>query len=569
MNKDIINEIRSKSDIVDVISSYIPLSKKGRNYFGVCPFHDDTNPSLSVSPERQIYKCFSCGASGNVFSFIMDYEKISFPESVKLLGKKCGVDTGFNIKSRDNIYTKYYDMYDFAASFYQNNLVSSEGKEALEYLKKRKISEEAIKHFKIGLSLSGDNLTKILKAKGYTSIELEEYGLSTGSFDKYQNRIMFPLTSSSGMINAFSGRIYKTSDTAKYVNTQETKIFKKGETLYNYQAAKKEARLKGYLIVCEGFMDVIRFFSKGYKNAVALMGTALTKEQYLLIKAVSPNIYLCLDGDSAGQKASLNIGEEYFKEENLKIITLPGSDDPDTYLMKEDSNFDILMQEALSFYDFKLDYYLNKIDINNENEVHRFVNFMLKDIKEIKDPIKREIALKKLAKSVNLEYNTLDKQIGSVEVIRKKKEVKIVSLDENKYQKAEKYLLKLMMQEEKALNKYLESGINLSSDYNYLASKVISFYKQNDFIKEADFYTSILDDEKALAIYKKLDDHESLKYTEKLAEDLIKAIKEKEESLSIKEIQKRIKEEKDPLTKARLVEDIIRLRIGDKNDKRN
>lgn len=237
--------------------------------------------------------------------------------------------------------------------------------------------------------------------------------------------------------------------------------------------------------------------------------------------------------------------------------------------MKEDSNFDILMQEALSFYDFKLDYYLNKIDINNENEVHRFVNFMLKDIKEIKDPIKREIALKKLAKSVNLEYNTLDKQIGSVEVIRKKKEVKIVSLDEDKYQKAEKYLLKLMMQEEKALNKYLESGINLSSDYNYLASKVISFYKQNDFIKEADFYTSILDDEKALAIYKKLDDQESLKYTEKLAEDLIKAIKEKEESLSIKEIQKRIKEEKDPLTKARLVEDIIRLRIGDKNDKRN
>lgn len=569
MNKDIINEIRAKSDIVDVISSYIPLTKKGRNYFGVCPFHDDTNPSLSVSPERQIYKCFSCGASGNVFSFVMDYEKISFPESVKLLGKKCGVDTGFKINSRDNIYTKYYDMYDFAASFYQNNLVSSAGKEALEYLKKRKISEEAIKHFKIGLSLSGDSLTKILTAKGYTSIELEEYGLSTGSYDKYQNRIMFPLTASTGMINGFSGRIYKTSDTSKYVNTQETKIFKKGETLYNYQAAKKEARLKGYVIVCEGFMDVIRFYIKGYKNAVALMGTALTKEQYLLIKALSPNIYLCLDGDSAGQKASLNIGEEYFEEENLKIITLPNDDDPDTYLMKEESNFDILMQEALSFYDFKLDYYLHKIDINNENEVHRFVNFMLKDIKEIKDPIKREIALKKLAKSVNLEYNTLDKQIGSVEVPLKKKEVKINVLDENKYQKAEKYLLKLMMQEEKALNAYIDSGINLSQDYNYLASKVINFYKQNDFIKEADFYTSILDDEKALAIYKKLDDHESLKYTEKLVNDLIKAIKEKEESLSIKEIQKRIKEEKDPLIKAKLVEDIIRLRIGEKNDKRN
>lgn len=569
MNKDIINEIRAKSDIVDVISSYIPLTKKGRNYFGVCPFHDDTNPSLSVSPERQIYKCFSCGASGNVFSFVMDYEKISFPESVKLLGKKCGVDTGFNIKTRDNIYTKYYDMYDFAASFYQNNLVSSAGKEALEYLKKRKINEDAIKHFKIGLSLSGDSLTKILTAKGYTPIELEEYGLSTGSYDKYQNRIMFPLTASTGMINGFSGRIYKTSDTAKYVNTQETKIFKKGETLYNYQAAKKEARLKGYIIVCEGFMDVIRFYIKGYKNAVALMGTALTKEQYLLIKALSPNIYLCLDGDSAGQKASLNIGEEYFEEENLKIITLPNDDDPDTYLMKEESNFDILMQEALSFYDFKLDYYLHKIDINNENEVHRFVNFMLKDIKEIKDPIKREIALKKLAKSVNLEYNTLDKQIGSVEVPLKKKEVKINALDENKYQKAEKYLLKLMMQEEKALNAYIDSGINLSQDYNYLASKVINFYKQNDFIKEADFYTSILDDEKALAIYKKLDDHESLKYTEKLVNDLIKAVKEKEESLSIKEIQKRIKEEKDPLIKAKLVEDIIRLRIGEKNDKRN
>jgi len=190
-----INEIRSANDIVEVISSYIPLTKKGKNFFGVCPFHDDTNPSMSVSEDKQIYKCFSCGASGNVFNFVMDY----------------------------------------AVMLYRNNLDSILGKEAKEYLKKRQIEEEVIKHFKIGLSTTKrDDLTKILTQKGYTLKELDTYGLGNGTSDLYINRIMFPLFDIGGKPVGFSGRIYNTTSDSKYMNTKETPIFKKGEILYNY-----------------------------------------------------------------------------------------------------------------------------------------------------------------------------------------------------------------------------------------------------------------------------------------------------------------------------------------------
>ena len=224
-----INEIRNKVDIVDVISSYLPLTQKGKNHFGVCPFHDDTNPSMSVSRDKQIYKCFSCGASGNVFQFVMDYEHVSFKEALKIIADKAGIEIkGIHIDKHVDKNDKFYEIYDLAHKYYQNNMNSSYSKQAKEYLHNRQITEEMIKDYKIGLSLDKqDNLTKLLLGKGYDIKVLNDLGLSYENRDVYINRIIFPLYDLNGRVVAFSGRRYDGEKTNKYVNTKGTNIFQK------------------------------------------------------------------------------------------------------------------------------------------------------------------------------------------------------------------------------------------------------------------------------------------------------------------------------------------------------
>ena len=224
MNHDLANEIRSKVDIVDIIGERIPLVAKGKNFFGVCPFHDDTNPSMSVSREKQIYTCFSCHATGNVFTFLMNYEHIDFKEALKYLGDKVGIDTGsVKVTKKSTKYDKLYDAYKLALKYYQNNLNSTAGKLAKKYLLNRKIDESIIKEFEIGLSLeSKDDLTKLLTGKDYDLATLNKIGLTSDNHDVYNERIMFPLYDVTGKVVGFSGRIYKDNGSNKYVNTKET-----------------------------------------------------------------------------------------------------------------------------------------------------------------------------------------------------------------------------------------------------------------------------------------------------------------------------------------------------------
>ena len=329
MNNDLANEIRSKTDIVDIIGERIPLVARGKNFFGVCPFHDDSNPSMCVSREKQIYTCFSCHATGNVYTFLMNYEHIDFREALRYLGEKVGVNvSSVNIVKKTTKFDHLYEAYNFAVKYFQNNLSASVGKEARAYLSKRGINEEAIKEFEIGLSLeSRDDLTKLLVSKKYELSTLNRIGLSSDDHDIYDDRIMFPLYDVSGQVVGFSGRIYKDVDQNKYLNTKETDIFKKGEMLYHYHIAREECRLKKSVIVMEGFMDVIRASIVGVKNTVALMGTALTNNQFNLIKRLSNNIILCLDGDDPGVKAMLSIGEHLLDEGvEVKVVVLPDND---------------------------------------------------------------------------------------------------------------------------------------------------------------------------------------------------------------------------------------------------
>ena len=294
--------IQRKVDIVDVIKDYVPLIQKGKNYFGICPFHDDHTPSMSVSPERQKYKCFTCGNSGNVFNFVMEYEKVSFIEAVKIVANKIGISIDINTTKKievNNTNKRLYEIYDIATKFYLNNLNTTYGKDAKKYLSNRQVDDQIIKEFNIGLSLSDTELYDILKSKKYTDEEIimSAVGVKSGNkiYDLYKNRIMFPLYDLEGKVVGFSGRRYDGIKEQKYINTKETAIFKKGELLYNYHIAKNYARKEKSIIVVEGFMAAIRLSTIGVKNVVATMGTAVTKNQASLIEKMAPNIILMFD----------------------------------------------------------------------------------------------------------------------------------------------------------------------------------------------------------------------------------------------------------------------------------
>ena len=412
MNNELANEIRSKVDIVDIVGERIPLVARGKNFFGVCPFHDDSNPSLCVSREKQIYTCFSCHATGNVYTFLMNYEHIDFKEALRYLGEKVGVDvSSVKISNKNTKFTPFYEAYLFSLKYFQNNLQAKVGADARSYLMSRKIDDEVIKEFEIGLSLDKrDDLTKLLVSKKYDLSTLNKIGLSSDDHDVYNDRIMFPLYDLSGKVVGFSGRIYRDKGQNKYVNTKESPIFKKGQLLYHYHIAREECRKNKAVIVMEGFMDVIRASTIGVRNTVALMGTALTHEQLQLIKRLSTNVIMCLDGDDPGVHATLSIGDMFLEEGlEVKVLVLPNPDDPDSYILREGKDkFLNLLDSAVNFNDFKLRKLKEKVDFRSEEETALYINQVLKETAKVNDPIRVELALKKLAKEFDLSYNTLE-----------------------------------------------------------------------------------------------------------------------------------------------------------------
>lgn len=567
---NLINEVRFKNDIVEVISSYLPLTKKGKNYFGVCPFHADTNPSMSVSREKQIYKCFSCGASGNVFNFVMDYEQVDFKEALSILAKRAGITIGNFKPTKEKKYEKYYKMYDLAVKFYQNNLNSEEGVKAKEYLASRKIDEDLIKRFKIGLSLrEKDTLTKILLKKDYTLKELEDYGLGNGHNDLYINRIMFPLFDNNGDPVGFSGRIYNGSHDSKYINTKETNIFKKGELLYNYHEAKESVREKKYLIVVEGFMDVIRLASVGIDNVVALMGTALTKEQITLLKRLSNNIYLCLDGDKAGQKGIYQNGLLLEQENvNLYAIVLKDDLDPDEYVLKYGkASFESLLENPTSFSEFKVDYLKGDYNFASIDDKSKYINQVLASLSNVTDDIKKELILEKLAKDLEINIEILRKKLQNDQKYSKIKTLKktpVQSTKKDKYQKATLVILNYLLEESKFRIIY-ERKLNYLPYplARQLANEIIYYAKQNDGLVLADFITYLSDKEEVSNYLKEVINYEVVGEKDEASfEDYLNVIKSYNQLCLIKKLKEEMQKEVDPLRKAKIADKILEVKSG-------
>ena len=357
-----INAIRDQADIVDIISNYLSLKPKGRNYVAVCPFHDDHSPSLVVSKERQMFNCFTCRTGGNVFTFVMKYENVGFIEAIKIVADKIGYNLNIgNLSDFTSQNKEDYEIMDFAQKYYLNNIFTKDGIAARKYLEKRGIDEAIIKEFNIGVALdSKDTLYKLLTNKKYSLDKLVNLGLANkfdaNVYDTFSKRIMIPIENLKGQVVGFTGRIYNGEvDTAKYMNTKETEIFKKGNILFNYHNARQSIREEKKVIVVEGNMDAIKLSASGIKNVVALMGVALSKEQIDVLKKLKVPIILMLDNDSAGLEATVKNGDELQKYDlDIRVVRLTDAKDPDEYIRSKGlAALKDNIEHATNYLDFK------------------------------------------------------------------------------------------------------------------------------------------------------------------------------------------------------------------------
>lgn len=497
-----IERIRKSANIVDIISSYVPLTQKGKNYFGVCPFHEDHSPSMSVSEEKQIYKCFSCGAAGNVFTFVSEYENVKFLEAVKIVADKCGIPFHGTIKKeKPKNNEQEYEIMNLALKFYQNNLNSKEGIKAKEYLRVRNLDEDVIKEFDLGLALGGNySLNKLLTNKKYSLDVIERLGLVNQNNgyvnDVFQRRIMFPIHDLEGNVVGFTGRIYEDTNQAKYINSKESNIFKKGQILFNYHRAKQEIKRKKEVILVEGNMDAIRMFASGIKNVVALMGTSLTEEQVAIIKSLRAKIILMFDNDSAGEIATYQNGT-ILEEANLipYIVRLSGEKDPDEYIVKNGVKaLEENIKNPISFLDFKLKYFKKDKDLEKVDDLASYIKEIIKDLKNIPDELTRELTLKKISEDYHVSLDLLHGELMKVET-KKKVESPPKTLAKtklSKYDKACQNIIYFMMNDGNFIEIFKkELGYFKEKKYRNLANEIIYFYEEAKEINLSSFISFI------------------------------------------------------------------------------
>jgi len=503
-NNDI-NAIRSKADIVAIISSYIPLSQRGKNYVCVCPFHDDHSPSMSVSPEKQIYKCFACGKTGNVFTFVSEYEDVSFIDAVGIVAEKCGMEFKRSVKQENTFFKTEYEIMNLTQKFFQNNLRTDAGKEAMKYLLDRGMDEKIISEFGIGLSLdSNDSLLKLLTKKGYDEKLLIDIGLVNNMggkfYDMFTRRITFPLWDKDGNIVGFSARVYRgEKDVSKYMNSRETKIFKKGETLYNYHNAKDVAKREKKIILVEGFMDAIRLSCSGIKNVVALQGTAMTKEQIELLKKLRVEVVLCLDNDNAGLIATLNNGEELEKNNvPISVIRLSGEKDPDEYIVANGKEaFIDNLNHALTYFEFKMNYLKQNKDLSKVEDQSDYIKEVLSNLAAKDDLILREVTLNNLSKEYNVDISVLKTQLDSIKpvqtkVVREEPVLEVVKKDA--YMKTVEKILYFMMNGLEYVEEYKNKlGYFADGICREIANEIVYYTEANNDISVADFISYVSD----------------------------------------------------------------------------
>ena len=503
-----LNAIREQADIVDIISDYLTLKQRGKNFLAVCPFHDDHSPSLTVSRERQIFNCFTCHTGGNVFTFVMKYENVSFVEAVKIVADKIGYDLHIdNYIDYATVNKEDYDAMELAKKFYLNNIFTEKGINARKYLLDRGIDEKIIREFNIGLALEDkDTLYKLLSNKKYEDDKLinlgliNKYGLET--YDTFSNRIMIPIEDLKGQVVGFTGRIYNgEKDTAKYMNTKETEIFKKSHILFNYHNARASIREEKLAVVVEGNMDAIKLSASGIKNVVALMGVALSKEQINVLKKLNVPIVLMLDKDNAGLEATVKNGEEL---ENagviVQVVRLTDAKDPDEYIrLKGVDALKDNIKHAVKFIDFKLEYLKNNKNLNNMEDLITYVREVISSINN-KDDLTKELVISKISKDYEIDAEILKNELQKSGVKEEKKNVTetrpVERPKKSKYHSAASKILYHMMLDTNYITIYKNRlGYLKEKQERILASEIVYYESVHNNINIADFISYVLPQE--------------------------------------------------------------------------
>ena len=424
-NDEILDEIRSRNDIVSTISQYMTLKRKGRNYFGLCPFHNEKSPSFSVSPDKQIFHCFGCGVGGDVINFVKKIENIGFLDSVRLLAEKSGIQLPNDISKAEEknikLKNRVYKINELAAKFYHENLYKPTSKIAQDYIKKRKLNNATLKSFLMGYASNSSNeLLRYLKEHGFTEEELLASCLigksDRGYYDKFRNRLMIPIRDERGRFIAFGGRVLDDSK-PKYINSPENIVYSKGRNLFGLNVAREgiHGPLKRLLIV-EGYMDAISLYQRGITNVVASLGTALTDSQGRLLRRNTEQVILGYDADGAGQQAIIR-GMEILKsmDIDIRILQISGAKDPDEYVLKFGPEKMVkAMDEAISAIEFKIKVLRANLDLNNVNDKVKFLTEIAKILSNVDNNIEREVYIDRISKVYEISKNAIVSEVDKL-----------------------------------------------------------------------------------------------------------------------------------------------------------
>ncbi|WP_298472846.1 DNA primase [uncultured Psychrobacillus sp.] len=434
IEEEVIEQVRNNTDIVDVISEFVQLTKRGRNFFGLCPFHGEQTPSFSVTQEKQIFHCFGCGAGGNVITFLMDIENLSFHEAVSKLGSRLGMQIehkATEVSEEKAPVSKEVSLmkkaHEFASEYFHHLLLhTEEGENALHYLQERGFSTELIEKYKIGWSLpSWDALTTLLERKGMDLQEIEKTGLIIRKenelkyFDRFRGRIMFPVFDETGHVVAFSGRILgKKENEAKYLNSPESPIFQKSQILYNLDKARLDIRKKRNVVIFEGFLDVISASKAGITNGVATMGTALTSQHITKLNRLTSNVTLCFDGDKAGMEAAKRAAIS-LQGQNIQteVAIIPDAMDPDDYIKNygEEAFKEKIIEKPHSYLSFMMIVSKRDKNFNNENDTLQYIQEILEILSERNSSVERDLYIRQLSQETNVSEEAIYQHLRKIQ----------------------------------------------------------------------------------------------------------------------------------------------------------
>ena len=443
---ELIEEIRSSNDIVDVISKYVTLKRSGRNFFGLCPFHKEKSPSFAVSPDKQIFHCFGCGAGGNVIHFISKIEGLDFKDTLELLANRVNIELPTLDNLEDDktarLKSKVYEINKIAAEFYHENLYKPASKTAQEYIKKRKLDNRTLKAFLIGYAGNFNELYLLLKQKGYTEEEMLASSLvkrteNGGYMDSFRKRLMFPIQDVRERVIAFGGRVLDDSK-PKYINSPENIVYSKGRNLFGLNVAKKHDTKK--IVIVEGYMDAISLYKRGITNVVASLGTAMTEAQGRLLRRYSEQVILGYDADGAGQAAILR-GMEILQNLgcDIRVLQIEGAKDPDEYVLKYGpERFQKCVDNAISLVEFKVKVLLKELNIENTNDKIKFLNEIAKILAKVTNQMEREIYVDKIAKEYKISKEAIYAEVN-----------KLMYKDNQGSKKLEKRVVTMVPKEEK------------------------------------------------------------------------------------------------------------------------